>query len=376
MNRFARFINRLNDNGSTSRHYLGNRATYTCKARDLASLPGSWFPILSTGNLRVVYIDGFCGPGKYKGGEDGSPIIALREAIKHSERLKGNTVTFLFVDERSDRIAHLEGELSKFPIPNNFVVRAIPGQFESVLGELLDNLESEGSRLAPTFAFIDPFGFKGVPFDLVQRLLANPKTEVFVNVMIEAVNRFLEHPDAQTRQHIVDLFGTDKVLEAARRSCNRTVALRLLYQRQLSGCARFVRYFEMRDSYNRTIYCLFFASNHRLGHVKMKEAFWKVDTSSGFCFSDATNPDQRLLFEINEVPSLASDLLRKFANQRVSVGEIRQYVEDDTPFIASQMRTALRQLEQDNKIVVGENKIDGSKRRKNTYPDDAVIVFK
>ncbi|MEJ5197820.1 MAG: three-Cys-motif partner protein TcmP [Anaerolineae bacterium] len=337
---------------------------------------GAWFPILSTGNLRVVYIDGFCGPGKYKGGEDGSPIIALREAIKHSERLKGNTVTFLFVDERSDRIAHLEGELSKFPIPNNFVVRAIPGQFESVLGELLDNLESEGSRLAPTFAFIDPFGFKGVPFDLVQRLLANPKTEVFVNVMIEAVNRFLEHPDAQTRQHIVDLFGTDKVLEAARRSCNRTVALRLLYQRQLSGCARFVRYFEMRDSYNRTIYCLFFASNHRLGHVKMKEAFWKVDTSSGFCFSDATNPDQRLLFEINEVPSLASDLLRKFANQRVSVGEIRQYVEDDTPFIASQMRTALRQLEQDNKIVVGENKIDGSKRRKNTYPDDAVIVFK
>lgn len=336
---------------------------------------GAWFPILGTSNQRVVYIDGFCGPGKYKGGEDGSPIIALREAIKHSERLKGNTVTFLFVDERPDRIAHLKGELAKFPIPSNYVVHAVTGQFESVLRELLGKLESENARLAPTFAFIDPFGFKGVPFYLVKRLLANSKTEVFINVMVEAVNRFLEHPDAQTRQHIVDLFGTDEVLEIARRPCNRAVELRLLYQKQLSSCARFVRYFEMRSSHNRTLYCLFFASNHPLGHVKMKEAFWKVDTSSGFCFSDATNPNQLLLFETDEVPNLASDLLQKFARQRASVGEVRRYVEDATPFTASQMRRALEQLEKDSRIVVDESKLDGSKRRKNTYPDKAVIEF-
>jgi len=334
---------------------------------------GAWFPILSTSNRRVVYIDGFCGPGKYKGGEDGSPIIALREALKHSERLKGNTVTFLFVDERPDRIAQLKGELAKFPIPSDYVVHPITGQFESVLREILDNLE--GSKLAPTFAFIDPFGFKGVPFDLVQRLLANPKTEVFINIILEAANRFLEHPDTQTRQHIVDLFGTEEVLEIARRPRNRTIELRLLYQRKLSSCARFVRYFEMRNCYNRIIYCLFFASNHPLGHVKMKEAFWKVDTSSGFCFSDATNPNQLLLFEIEEVSNLASDLLREFANQRVSVGEVRRYVENNTPFIVSQMRRALKQLEQDGKIVVGESKRDGSKRRRNTYPDEAVIEF-
>ena len=37
----------------------------------------AWFPILSSYHHRIVYIDGFAGPGRYKGGELGSPIIAL-----------------------------------------------------------------------------------------------------------------------------------------------------------------------------------------------------------------------------------------------------------------------------------------------------------
>jgi three-Cys-motif partner protein len=39
---------------------------------------GAWFPILGSKIPKIVYIDGFCGPGRYKGGEEGSPIIAIR----------------------------------------------------------------------------------------------------------------------------------------------------------------------------------------------------------------------------------------------------------------------------------------------------------
>ncbi len=75
---------------------------------------GAWFPILSTFNDRVIYIDGFCGPGRYRNRELGSPIIALNEALKHQQRLNGRKVTFLFIDERPDRIEHLQHELSLF----------------------------------------------------------------------------------------------------------------------------------------------------------------------------------------------------------------------------------------------------------------------
>jgi len=194
-------------------------------------------------------------------------------------------------------------------------------------------------------------------------------------VMVDAINRFLEHPDLQTRQHIVELFGTQRVLQIAQRPCNRIAELRLLYQEQLSTCARFVRYFEMRDRHNRTIYYLFFASNHPLGHVKIKEAFWKIDPSSGFRFSDATNPNQLVLFEVDETSKLTTDLTKAFANQRVTVEEIIKYVEDETPFITTHMRRALRLLEEENKITVAEYKLNGKKRRKNTYPKDAVVEF-
>lgn len=336
---------------------------------------GAWFPILSKFNDRVIYIDGFCGPGRYRNGELGSPIIALNEALKHQQRLNGRKVTFLFIDERPDRIEHLRHELSLVSVPANYKPIALTGLFENELTQILNDLEAGGRQLAPTFAFIDPFGFKGLPFKLVSRLLKNRHSEVFVNVMAYSINRFLRHPDSQTTQHIVDLFGTDEVLGIAKATSNRMRQLRLLYQEQLRKDARFVRFFEMRNEQNRAVYYLFFASNHPLGHVRMKEAFWKVDTSSGFRFSDATNPDQPVLFEIDETPKLAQELKSTFAAKRRSVAEIQKYVENETAFVASHMRSALKQLEEAQQIQVEPVKVDGKKRHGKTFPEGVVVQF-
>jgi three-Cys-motif partner protein len=337
---------------------------------------GAWFPILAKYNGRIVYLNGFCGPGRYKGGEDGSPIIALREALSHSMRLQNNKVTFLFIDERADRIEHLRAELSSWTIPSNFQILPLTGLFENELRKLLDELEIRSQRLAPTFGFIDPFGYKGLPFELVGRLLNNPKTEVFITIMIDFINRFLEHPDLQTKQHIIDLFGTPLVLDIAQQPGDRVTALRMLYQEQLKKYAKYVRYFEMRDDRNKTIYYLFFATNHRLGHVKMKEAFWRVDTSSGFSFSDRTNPDQLILFELDPSDDVAKDLLVRFGRRTVVVREVREYVEDETPYKASHMRGALSFLEEKGQIHVEVYKENGKKRMRGKYPDGAIVNFR
>ncbi len=82
--------------------------------------------------------------------------------------------------------------------------------------------------------------------------------------MVDSINRFLEHPDEQIRQHIVNLFGTPQVLQIAQEPNERITTMRLLYQHQLEKHARFVRYFEMRDKHNRTIYYLFLQAIIRL----------------------------------------------------------------------------------------------------------------
>ena len=48
----------------------------------------AWLPIMASWNGRVVYIDGFAGPGKYSKGEDGSPIVVLKAARDHTHPMK------------------------------------------------------------------------------------------------------------------------------------------------------------------------------------------------------------------------------------------------------------------------------------------------
>lgn len=336
---------------------------------------GAWFGIMGQTNRRIIYLDGFCGPGRYKKGEDGSPIIALKIALEHNSHQRIGEASFIFIDEKQDRVLHLEDEIRLLNTPHNFHVSTFFNQFENTLNDILDSLEAKGAKLAPTFAFIDPFGFKGAPYKLVQRLLQNSKTEIFINIMADSINRFLEHPNPQITHHIIELFGTTEVLQIINSSGDRIDQLKQLYQEQLSKNAKYVRFFEMRDENNRPIYYLFFATNNRLGHVKMKEAFWKVDHASGYKFSDATNPHQLVLFEDDPSKDLAEQLSCRYSKKKVVVLSIKTYVEDETPFTTSHMKKALCSLEEQDRICVEPCKQNGAKRVTHTFPDDVIVSF-
>src|SRR5207248_1377177 len=59
----------------------------------------AWLPILGMTQDRIVFIDGFAGPGEYSGGEPGSPIIALRALKEHVAKGKFTAeVKFVFVE--------------------------------------------------------------------------------------------------------------------------------------------------------------------------------------------------------------------------------------------------------------------------------------
>ena len=203
----------------------------------------------------------------------------------------------------------------------------------------------------------------------MRRLLQNPRTEVFINVMLDSSNRFLAHPNPEIQQQIVDLFGTSEAINVAQ-TVNRIPELRQLYMRQLQRHARFVRYFEMCNEYDRTLYCLFFAGNHRMGHIRMKEAFWKIDSQGGYRFSDRTDPQQTVLFIFDPAQDLARLLADKYVGKTRVVEDVIHFVEDETAFIASQAKSALQWLEQNGQLTVAEIKSDGAKRRKGTFSNE------
>lgn len=335
----------------------------------------AWLPILGSYNKRVVYIDGFSGPGQYKGGEPGSPIIALEAARTHQAKLPSELV-FLFVEERQDRVDHLNGEIAKLGVPSHFKVHVEQGTFAEKLAETLNALDAEGGKIAPTFALIDPFGFAGIPYDLIRRLLGKNKCEVLVTFMVDSINRWLTHPDDSIRVHISETFGTEDALKIAFGGGDRVEGLKNLYHGQLTKAAKFVRYFEMRDRDGRLVYYLFFASNNAVGHLKMKEAMWKVDPMGDFRFSDSTDPNQTLLFDSPSTVPLVADLSTKFKGAgQIPVHKVELYTNDGTAYLRKHMGEVLKQLESEGKLKVAEIKTDGKRRHGKTFPNEVLITF-
>lgn len=335
----------------------------------------AWFPILGRFNDRINYIDGFAGPGEYEGGEDGSPLLAIEAARSHIDNgtLAANVIIrFFFVEADPKSAAHLKCRLSQVQVPPQCKVAVIEAEFAPAFEQVLNNLQLSGKKLAPTFAFVDPFGFSGIPLSLMAEILRYPKCEVFVNIMVDFINRFLEHPNDSIVAHFPQTFGTDEVLRIPAQTGNRIDALLDLYRRQLKSQAKFVGRFDMHGNRDQKTYSLFFASNSPRGFEKMKEAMWSVDKAQGAKFSDA-DPMGRITFDLFGYEPLWDEMLARFGGKRVNMNEVDRFVIEETDYLPTHARALLKAHEDRGDIEVVP--VAGYKRRKGTFPADKVDVL-
>ncbi len=330
----------------------------------------AWAPILSQGKFpHLVFVDGFAGPGRYSKGEEGSPLIAIRAVVEQPQPIKAR-VDFHFVELDKDRSNHLTTEISSLRLPSN-VTATIHSErsFQDTFPQIWQRYAPKvGRSRPPTFVFIDPFGFK-IPFSYVSEVLSAPSCEVLVTFMFEEINRFLSQ-DLQP-DNFDDLFGCPDWREGIKIKLpsERVKFLHDLYRRQLTQVARatYVRSFGMRNERNTTDYFLFFATNNELGLKKMKEAMWRVDANGTYTFSDATDPNQSVLFsaEPNRV-LLARLIVDKFAGIETSPEEIERFVVCNTAFRETHYKKVLQALEEADKVVP-VNPL--ATRRRGTYAD-------
>ena len=104
-----------------------------------------WFSILGLKNKRLVYIDGFAGPGQYSNSDQSSPIAALQAAKAAIERpdsnLKNSEVSFLFVEKRKEFVENLGSVVSAGSWPVNIKWTVEQGSFEDKVGGVLEKLK-------------------------------------------------------------------------------------------------------------------------------------------------------------------------------------------------------------------------------------------
>lgn len=337
----------------------------------------AWFPILSKFSGRIIYLDGFAGPGIYEGHEIGSPIIAMKTVDEHKLKDMFQEIVFLFIEKDEKRASKLKKVISEHfsELPDNISCQVICQEFAPALEKVLEELEKDNSKLAPTFAFIDPFGYSGFPMQLIGRMMQHKKCEVLITFMVSFINRFT---DKMKELALNDLFGTDewkKVHDLTDPEERRRFFLEL-YKTQLMtvGGAKYVRSFEMINKNNQPVYYLVYGTKHPLGVSVIKEAMWKVDNRGLYKFSDLTDVNQKYLLDYQSpqwIPKAAKLVHEQFKGQTVPRSVISNYVIMETPY--RYRKKILEHLEKEcvpPKIV----NVNGRKRAF-CYPEDSIITF-
>lgn len=336
-----------------------------------------WFGVMGHSQPRIVYMDAFAGPGEYSDGTPGSPLLALDVLRQHKALSTGCEFVLLFNEMSKPRHDHLleclQRDIDSKPLPNNVSIRLENSDFISLSREVRDTLDSAKSRLAPTFAFLDPFGYSGLTMEAVNRLFSWSHIDLLVYLDTNSLNRFGTSPTVFAQ--FESLFGTQDFAAAPPAGASDRLQYFVdLYASQLKSVCGFTytRTFQMRNSRGLPTYNLVFGTRHPKGLQLMKEAMWKAAPDGSFSF-DARTASQLMLPMDSQIPNRVREILRsEFAGKAKAVQELADFLLTDTDYLPTHLRDGLRLLEGDGAITVTRL---SSRRRANTYPPDCTVQF-
>jgi three-Cys-motif partner protein len=339
---------------------------------------GAWLPILGSSSGRILFIDGFAGPGEYKGGEEGSPLVALRAFAEHKAKhtIKGE-VGFIFIESDHARVEHLRQAVEPLRqrLPPSSAVEVIEGNFDETMAEVLDSLDVQAKRLAPALVMIDPFGVSGTPMGIVRRILKNPKAEIYASFMYEAINRFKATPEFE--RHLTDLFGCEgwrPGIDIEEPAARRDFFYGLYEQQLRRAGAQQVVHFDLYEE-NRLVYAIFFATKSWVGSDRMKQAIWKVAPFGDFAFHGTRSAQLTLGLGAANFDPLEKALRQEFGGKGwVRIERVLEFVGGDkTDYHTGQVKKgALAPMEAGREIEVDET----TRKKKRTYPDGTRLRFK
>lgn len=351
----------------------------------------------------VRYIDGFAGWGRYEDGSPGSPLIAMNVAKDIIEedvgRIGSKLNEFLcsFIEADRANFESLEAEVEKAlsECPSQIKAEYQHGEFEEFARQYIEEAETDGPR--PSFIFIDPFGYSGLPFDIVKQLLGlrSSGIEVFVTFVAGEMARFLFSDEESHARAITEILGTDRWKEEIDQDISKEEKvdeLLRIYEEQLRDEADvdYVWPFRMsRESKDETVYYLVHATNHFDGFKLMKDIMFNTGAEDQFAYLGPNHypylEEQQALSEFDHdderetdrrVEELADYLHNRFTtDEEFTFWTVMVKTYQETSLIEKHYREAIYELADQNRarIINHPNRVNGTET--GLQYDDEVIFL-
>jgi three-Cys-motif partner protein len=252
------------------------------------------------GGLVRIY-DGFAGPGRYTGGEPGSPRILLEELLNNPnllDRWAAVRYEFTFVEQDARRAAMLDDILREVEQDrraadawtDRITWSVTAGRYEKHVPQPV------AERNSALFLFLDPFGYSHAPMTLTTRLAQQPKSDTLIFLPLSFVHRFAGR---EGQDEALDRFFGTPAWRNVPDGRGRPQALLALFQDQLRASGlTYTLPFRLKPPDRRNEYWIVGASSHPRGFASIKEGYWAVDPidGQGFAAARPVSADQGALF--------------------------------------------------------------------------------
>lgn len=347
------------------------------KTKIVSKYFGAWANVMKTITPRIAYIDLFCGPGRYLDGSESTPIIILKKIISDSVlKIKIKT---LFNDENSDFIEALKSEIVN--IPDIKTLGFQPTVLNLKIDDGIAAIIAKTFKV-PSFAFVDPWGYKGLSVKLIQALTKDWGCDCTFFFNYNRINAALANPIFDGNMNAI--FGAERAdyLRSTLSSCSKEEREHLIINELAIVVSNnqqyFVIPFRFKKVNDKTSHYLIFVSKNRLGYNIMKEIMYNSssehdDGVANFSYIPAKTRQMEILFGYTlPLDGLGESLLKTYSGQTLSTLDIFDKHNVGTPFIKSNYKEALKRLENSNSIIVHPPVY----RRKNKFPDNTIITFK
>lgn len=268
-----------------------------------------YLPILSLSRyISIINIyDVFCGRGIYENGGEGSPVRALKAIVEAKKKYSSSTRIVLRLNDY---------DKNNIDSVKRYIAQEVPDyeqycevRFASVDAESL--LDSMAVWLAGTrndernLLFIDPYGYKTIHKNTIDRLMKNGKTEIILFLPVSFMHRFKDYAleaDTETiaplRRFTEDFFPEGHPIRVLDEDMNVHEYTDCLTEAFSCGGKYYTASYQIEREKGK-FFALFFLTSNLLGFEKILEVKWKLDEEdgNGFRLEKALPYVQMSLFE-------------------------------------------------------------------------------
>jgi len=313
-----------------------------------------WIKILGARN-KLNYIDGFAGIGAYLDENTGdifygSPVI-VGQAVKHLSKKLQREVNVILIDTNRRNLENIKKifDYEKIRAETFF----IPSDFDKTINNILNSVKD----LAPTLVFVDPFGFS-IKMKTLLRIMEISKSEVLLNFMFNAVNRFLTVK--KIRKTVIDLFNLKNEKELnwmlkeldKRKKQEREKFIIEFYRQKLKEEVKYVYNYKLEfPKKRRTYYYLFHLSNYWLGCSVMKSCFVNY---AGRVEYRGERSGEISFFELPKIKEkeIEHHLLKRYPRKKISFIDLICEEIDNTPYTEKMFRNCLKKMERNKAVKI------------------------